>query len=325
MEENKAKKRSAENPHEISVIGDFSLKINFDSPLNTRVLIDALKGMDDMLSPCSRIASDVCGEKLKLESLNIGSIKKGSFDAQQIELLVQGLKVAKDMDLSTLITICFSAISFYLVKRRYDDRSEERKISSSASSSVDNSVHTNIENSVINVREGLLEQYPDQEQLIDQVVAKIEEAQTKHPGILKRAMSGLSKMAHAGGVEATGIQFGTGSQGTPPVVVNREMIQHIPVKYSEHQKIHTMELNGITIDVIRTDKESEALDAWQCRIVDEGYSQKKLPLVINAQEDRDKILQIYPAFMTVNLIVEYTYNSEGDPSYKKYIFKSFAE
>lgn len=307
-----------------------SLRILFDESLDTKVLKDATAGLDGAVSASAELFSSIIGEDVTIGRSKVKQVKAGSCDFQGISLVIEkGSELARvlgTMDVQQLFIICLTGVALYALYRSFN-YAEKRDANKLLQNQKTPSQEVHINDSIVLVQTDLNNRFPNSEQLVNMVVDKLTTIQTEKPSLLRRFATGLTKMAHPGGVEAKGIVTGTENPAMnrkeEVSVLDEEQMKSIPKKMppKEAEEPEQEFCHNVQIEVIKIDKESTADNALQCRIVDEGYSQKKCPLIIHDANQRQEVMDRFPKNMNVNLFALKRRNSNGEMELKGYVLK----
>ena len=292
----------------------FSFKLDFDGTLTPGVLKNAAEGIEWMLESSTQLFSAVTGEELALQQIGIGRVEAGSCGFQDIALLfkeIKGiLKEAKDMPAKNLFIVCLTLCTLLATKEFAAYKTAELAQSGSGEGNIV------IKDNDLTIRDSLIQLFPT---LNKETAAKLVETGLelveKDPKIMRKFKKGLVTATHPGGVETKGILAGInempGEEAKDLVpIIDEEGVKKLPDKMpAEPKKEQEKEyLRNVQIEVTKIDKESAADNAILCRIVDEEYSQKKVPLIIHDEELKAEIMRRFPKNANVNL---YMLSQEG--------------
>lgn len=325
------KLEEAEDTSDQVIIGNVSLKINFDGKLDTQILKDATAGLDSAINSVSSLYASVLGENVKISRSHISAVKAGSCDFQGISLVIEKstelAKIIKGMNPSYLLIICITGTVLYSVYKLFNYL-EKKKIAETGttSSTVDNSVHIQNSPIEINIGDELLRRFPQHEQEARHVAGKIESFAVEQPSAIANMAKGLIKMAHPGSAEVTSIvatdERENGSTETT-VLLGEDDVKKMPLKYpKEERPAPSLELyRNVQIEVVKIDRESSADNALQCRIIDENYSNKRQPLIIDDTAMREEVMRRFPKNMNVDVFALKKIDSKGKESIIGYVLK----
>ncbi|MBR5887754.1 MAG: hypothetical protein IKZ07_06040 [Akkermansia sp.] len=309
---------------------NFSLKIDFSGTMTPKVLKNAASGLDNILITAARLMSDVAGENLVLEGISVGTVQSGSCGFKDIALVIRETKnligEIKDMDYKKLLTICLTGLALFSIDRFSQYKTAELATEAQAESAGG----IIIKDSTITITDSLNALYPGQEEIVNKVVQAMANMQEKSPRNMRKFAKGLTELSHPGDIEATGVQFGSdkidGSE-TSQTLLTEEQIKLVPAKLPPEETTNPEpELcRNVQIAIIKIDKESDAENAIQCRIVDEDYSNKKCPLIVENASQREEIMKRFHKNINVNLYAIKQYQPSGEMKLKAYILKDILD
>lgn len=311
------------------VLRNFSLKLEFDGKLDTQVLKDAAIGLDSTVNSAACVYSRILGEDVRIARSELKTVKAGSCDFQGISLVIENtnelIKTLKDMDMQHLFVICTSGIILYTIHRVFTYM-EKHDIANLAREKKETTQNVQIEELNVNIGENLKHQYPENEKEVELVTEAIEAMSKEQPRTLRNFAKGLTKLAHPGSAEVTRIVSTICKDGEEPqahVLLNDEELKSIPSKMPKETKAEpTPELyQNVQIEVVKIDKESSSDNALQCRIVDENYSNKKCPFIIDDLKMREEVMQRFPKNINADLYALKKYNSKGEMTIVGYVLK----
>ncbi len=312
------------------ILKNFSLKLEFDGKLDTRVLKDAACGLDSTIKAAADVYSRVLGEDVRISRTELKSVRAGSCDFQGISLVIEQsaevIKILKEMDMPHLFMICTTGTVIYALYRVFNflEKRDLAKLVKNAKGD-DNSVH--IEHLHVNIGDELLKRYPEHQKEVQLVAGTLEAMAKDQPKTLRNFAAGLTKLAHPGDAEVTCIRTSAErpeGESMEQVLLNEEEIQQVPKKLPQEEKAEPEQelYQNVQIEVVKIDKESAADNALQCRIVDENYSNKKCPLIIHDAGLRQEIMQRFPKNVNVDLYALKKYNAKGEVCLVGYVLKA---
>lgn len=314
------------------VLGNFSLTIDFDGILDTKVLKDAAAGLDAVVSSGVQLFSRIIGQNVVPGPTQINLVEAGSCTFKDIRLGIKDVKklaeTIRKMNKFKLFLICMTCLGSYTVYKFAAYKEAQLQAENSASTHIDNSIH--FENAKIQIRDSLNARFPDSQAEVDTVISELETMHKEAPMTMRRYAKGLTNLAHPGGVEATGITTGV-RQGEQQEVtqdlISPDQMKDIPREMPPREPAQqTQEFYpDVQIEVVKIDTESRADSALMCRILDEGYSSKKCPLIIHDAALKATVLQLFPKPMNVSLYALMRDTGSGDPAIVGYVLKSILD
>lgn len=317
----------------------FCLKIDIDKPLTPAILIDVLKGLERFVDPSSYILTNICGSKIKIESITIGEIREGSVIldllAFNINDLTECFKEAKNMEAAQILSITVPVALTYIANKII---SAYKEINTPSEKTIEISTKGDNSPIILSDNEQLIEQLhklnPDKKEQINEITKKVESSidkmeqtsQTK----FETAKRAVIEMTHPSGEAAKSISFGESDllkKGESlPIAITENNIELLPTKYKnsvkDEPKTTRLILNDISIKPVVTNTESE--NKWTARITQEGYPYEELKFIIEDDNIREMILYLLPKSFNANIEVEQMAKG-SETKYLYYVFKGFSE
>lgn len=301
-------------------LGTFSLKIKFEGPLDTQILKEATAGLDNVLACAAELATQIIGGDAYVKARgSVQSVEAGSCNFKDIALIIDKSKelftTIKSMQPVNLGIICVTAVSLYALYGYFGICHEE------AIGNANDSNHIEVGGDVkITLTNALNNQFPDQEETIALVVEKILEMGARAK---KRSARGITELVHPNGISTSGISGSLSSEPEKTTeIITAAQAAIIPVQMPKEEtkpeeiKAH---LSNVCIEVTKVDIESSSDKAIMCRIQEEGYSSKRLPLVIDDEKLRMRVLDRFPKQMYADLFEISIKNANGDTKPQCYI------
>lgn len=210
------------------IVGFFSLKLEFDGKLDTKVLRDAAIGLDGVVDAAAELYSQILGGGVKIKRCELTSVQSGSCDFQGLSLVIEQsskvIEVLKTMDLPQLFLLCTTAVVIYAI---HSVRTYKEKQKTDNFKWVDNSVHIG----QIYIGRKLLKRCPKHKELAKLVADKLETIRKKQPTILRDSKVWVSKLTHPGDAKVTNIKASSGRPDSKPeeqVLMTQEEIKEVP-------------------------------------------------------------------------------------------------
>lgn len=326
--------------------GKYTLKIAFDRPLTPNVLIDVLRGIDNLVDPTNYILDGLCHHKgAKINSIAIEEIREGSIlvsivaDASSsigeikaaIEAGTELCKQAKDMTWDQILAFTIPA-GLFLFGKEWLKTKKKPDINVTTQGNNSPIILTDNEE-IVDAFKGLVPGISEEDlkKLTEKVTSSVDEMESKKPRAYNKGKKAAVELSHPGGEAAKGISFGNTEQldrgEDLPIVMGEETISQLPSKYTppvkEDPKKQTKILRNVRIKPVLTDTEGGT--RWTARLEQEGETFKELSFHIDDEEKRNIIYHLLPQSFYADIEVELIIKSNGDSEYLSYIFKDFAD
>ncbi len=311
-------------------IGNFSLKIDINEPLTLDVLISELSGINALLGPLSAFASKMEGKKIRFESAKITQIEEGSILLNGVSYIASSecITTAKElinMEWAEIIKILTLGGLIYGGKRLIDCVTPRKNTDGMH-------IETHGDNSPImigkEVAKTLKPLFKGKDEIIDRATNAMAEVEAESPKTILGLQKATNMVARPNGILSGGVTFigenEKGEKELPIPVFSQDEIKAFPDKFvmpKEIEKESRKIEKNILMKLISMNLESKAKDAWKVKIEEEGYSKKTLPLEVDNEEDREKILTMAPHPFLADVEIISTCKEGEDPVSQRYIIK----
>lgn len=309
----------------------FNVRLDFKDSLQTRILKDAVDGLDGVLSSTAELFSLVLGDDFQVKYSSVENVQAGSCTFKDISVVLEKSKnlfdVVRHMDSKKILIICATGITWYALHGIFGYLEERNRVEASGANE---NCTISVQDSIIMVGNDLRRRFPDDETEVNHVLACLAQLVESKPKVLRKAAGGLTKLAHPGGIDADGIVAGS-TDGTGQSkefqLLNHDEVQSVPQKLPALPSEEPQQelINNVQIEVIKIDKESKSDSALICRILDENYSQKKCPLIIHDAGMRQEVMNRFPKNIFVNLYALKKRTTKGEMILKGYVLKDILQ
>ena len=327
------------------ILGDFSLKLNFDGALTLEIIQDALRGSQLLVKHTEGILRSVLDTKVTLSKVQVRKIEAGSFMGDlsaTIDSCGKLVEKAKDISMGKLITLCTTALLFggiasYTVLHMQNGGTTVGD--NNAGIVGDNNQGNTITHNVVQgptseeLAIALKNQFPDMDELCDKVAEAVikKQQQSGANEDLKRASVYLS---HPGNQSVSSIELANrpmeGSEETAvKAVVDSDLIQWVPEKYTEVEpKEEKQYIKEIHIQIRRMDIDTSPEGKWRALVedIETDLPNKSLPLIVdNTAKSAALLRNMSKLSIKVNMWAVYKRDKKGNPQYQRYILDEVVE
>ncbi len=327
------------------ILGDFSLKLNFDGALTLEIIQDALRGTQLLVNHTEGVLRTVLDTKVTLSKVQVRKIEAGSFMGDLTAALDSYGKLmekAKDIPMGKLITVCATAlllggIASYTVLNMQDGGTTVGD--NNAGIVGDNNQGNTITHNVVQgptsaeLAAALKEQFPDMEELCNKVAEAVikKQQQSGASEDLKKASVYLS---HPGNQSVSSIELANRPmEGSEEVevkaIIDSELTSQVPNEYIKAEpKEERVHVKDIHIQIRRMNVDSCPEGVWYAMVedIETFLPNKSLMLIVDSVEKAAAIKrQMSKEAIKVNIWAVFKRDAKGNPQYLRYILDSVIE